>query len=77
MRATSRWHEVRPGQASANTFLALTSHEVFLSAIDLSHAALANEGGDVVMAEWGADFEGHSLPLPDSIGEKRALLRSS
>ena len=29
--------------------------------IDLSHAPLADEGGDVVMGEAGADFEGHQL----------------
>ena len=29
--------------------------------IDLAHAALADEGGDVVMAESGADGEGHRL----------------
>ncbi len=29
--------------------------------IDLPHPTLADEGGDVVMAEAGADFEGHEL----------------
>ena len=29
--------------------------------IDLSHAALADEGGHVVVAEWGAAGEGHEL----------------
>ena len=29
--------------------------------IDLAHAAFANEGSDVVMAESGADFESHEL----------------
>ena len=28
--------------------------------VDLSHAPLADEGGDVVVAESGADCEGHS-----------------
>ena len=28
-------------------------------AVDLTHAAGADEGGDVVVAEAGADFEGH------------------
>ena len=28
-------------------------------AIDLSHAPLADEGGDIVVAESGADGEGH------------------
>ena len=27
--------------------------------VDLSHATLTNESGDVVMSEAGADFEGH------------------
>ena len=27
--------------------------------IDLAHAALADEGGDVVVSDAGADFEGH------------------
>ena len=30
--------------------------------IDLSHAALADEGGDVVVTEAGADVEGHCPP---------------
>ena len=29
--------------------------------IDLAHAALADEGGHVVMPEAGADFQGHGL----------------
>ena len=29
--------------------------------IDLSHPALADEGGDVVVAESGADGQGHGL----------------
>ena len=29
--------------------------------IDLAHPALANEGGDIVVAESGADVQGHSL----------------
>ena len=29
--------------------------------IDLSHAPLADEGGDIVVAESGADVEGHGL----------------
>ena len=31
--------------------------------IDLAHAALANEGGDVIVAESGADVQGHELWL--------------
>ncbi len=31
------------------------------NSIHLAHPALANEGGDVVMAESGADFECHGL----------------
>ena len=30
------------------------------SPIDLSHAPLANEGGDIIVAESGADVQGHS-----------------
>ena len=29
--------------------------------MDLAHPALADEGGDLVMAEPGADVEGHEL----------------
>ena len=29
--------------------------------IDLSHPTLANEGGDVIVAESGADSQGHEL----------------
>ena len=29
--------------------------------IDLAHAPLANEGGDVIVAESGADGKGHRL----------------
>ena len=32
--------------------------------IDLAHAAFADEGGHVVMAESGADVQGHSLLKP-------------
>jgi hypothetical protein len=29
--------------------------------IDVAHAALADEGGDIVVAESGADLKGHEL----------------
>ncbi len=31
--------------------------------IDLSHPALADEGGDIVVAEWSTDFKSHKLWL--------------
>ena len=36
------------------------SQRWFGGLIDLAHTPLADEGGDVVVGETGADFEGHS-----------------
>ena len=61
----SRWNRDSRSGSVANASGRILRATWRLSAvsrlIDLSHAALADEGGHVVMAEAGADVEGHEL----------------
>ena len=48
-----------PGLLSSKPGTPLVRRRAKLKAIHLPHAALANEGGDVAVAESRADFKGH------------------
>ena len=51
-----------PGtKASGSTLIATSVEGRVTGAVDLAHAALADEGGDVVMAEAVTDVQRHGL----------------